>query len=294
MTTLVVLGSGVYAQELEPRAYTNTPVGLNFLTAGYAYSSGGVATDPALPIKDAHLHIHSAILAYARSLNVWGTSGKVDVVLPYAWLSGSAEVAGQPREREVSGFADPRLRFSVNLYGAPALSVEEFASYKQGLIVGASLQVGIPLGQYDSEKLVNLGTNRWSVKLELGISKAWGRLTQEATAGVTFYTANDDFFGGKHRTQEPLYSLQGHLSYTLSPGMWLGLDGTYYTGGRTPTDSVQDNNFQGNTRLGVTFALPVNRHNSIKLYASTGVSTRTGSNFDTVGIAWQYRWGGGF
>ena len=108
------------------------------------------------------------------------------------------------------------------------------------------------------------------------------------------YTANDDFFGGKHRTQEPLYSLQGHLSYTLSPGMWLGLDGTYYTGGRTPTDSVQDNNFQGNTRLGVTFALPVNRHNSIKLYASTGVSTRTGSNFDTVGIAWQYRWGGGF
>jgi hypothetical protein len=294
VATLVALGSGADAQELEPRAYTNTPVGLNFLIAGYAYSSGGVATDPALPIKDAHLHIHSAILAYARSLSVWGTSGKVDVVLPYAWLSGSAEVVGQPREREVSGFADPRLRFSVNLYGAPALSVEEFASYKQDLIVGASLQVGLPLGQYDSEKLVNLGTNRWSVKPELGISKAWGPLTLEATAGVTFYTTNDDFFGGKRRTQEPIYSLQGHLSYTLRPGMWVGLDGTYYTGGRTTTDGVQDNNFQGNTRLGVTFALPVNRHNSIKLYASTGVSTRTGGNFDTVGIAWQYRWGGGF
>jgi len=294
MRAQVALGSAVYAQELEPRAYTNTPVGLNFLIAGYAYSSGGVATDPSVPVKDAHLHIHSAFLAYARSLNVWGTSGKVDAVLPYAWLSGSAEVVGQPREREVSGFADPRLRFSVNLYGAPALSVEEFASYKQDLIVGASLQVGIPLGQYDSEKLVNLGTNRWSVKPELGISKAWGRLTLEAAAGVTFYTANDDFFGGKHRTQEPLYSLQGHLSYTFSPGIWLGLDGTYYTGGRTTTDGVQDNNFQGNTRLGVTFALPVNRHNSIKLYASTGVSTRTGGNFDTVGILWQYRWGGGF
>ena len=294
VTTLVALGSGADAQELEPRAYTNTPVGLNFLIAGYAYSSGGVATDPALPIKDAHLHIHSAILAYARSLNVLGTSGKVDVVLPYAWLSGSAEVVGQPREREVSGLADPRLRFSVNLYGAPALSVEEFTSYKQDLIVGASLQVGIPLGQYDSEKLVNLGTNRWSVKPELGISKAWGRLTIEASGGITFYTTNDDFFGGKSRAQEPLYSLQGHLSYNFSPGMWVGLDGTYYTGGRTTTDGVQDNNFQGNTRVGVTFALPVNRYNSIKLYASTGVSTRTGGNFDTLGIAWQYRWGGGF
>ena len=294
VTTLVAMGSGADAQELEPRAYTNTPVGLNFLIASYAYSSGGVATDPSVPVKDAHLHIHSTFLAYARSLNVWGTSGKVDAVLPYAWLSGSAEVVGQVQEREVSGFADPRLRFSVNLYGAPALSVEEFASYKQDLIVGASLQVGIPLGQYDSEKLVNLGTNRWSFKPELGVSKAWGRLTLEAAAGVTFYTANDDFFGGQHRTQEPLYSLQGHLSYTFSPGLWLGLDGTYYTGGRTTTDGVQDNNFQGNTRLGVTFALPVNRHNSIKLYASTGVSTRTGGNFDTVGILWQYRWGGGF
>ena len=294
VTTLVALGSGADAQELEPRAYTNTPIGLNFLIAAYAYSSGGVATDPALPIKDAHLHIHSAILAYARSLNVLGTSGKVDVVLPYAWLSGSAEVVGQPREREVSGLADPRLRFSVNLYGAPALSVEEFTSYKQDLIVGASLQVGIPLGQYDSEKLVNLGTNRWSVKPELGISKAWGRLTIEASGGITFYTTNNDFFGGKSRSQEPIYSLQGHLSYNFSRGMWVGLDGTYYTGGRTTTDGVKDNNFQGNTRVGVTFALPVNRYNSIKLYASTGVSTRTGGNFDTLGIAWQYRWGGGF
>ena len=294
VTTLVALGSGADAQELEPRAYTNTPIGLNFLIAAYAYSSGGVATDPALPIKDAHLHIHSAILAYARSLNVLGTSGKVDVVLPYAWLSGSAEVVGQPREREVSGLADPRLRFSVNLYGAPALSVEEFTSYKQDLIVGASLQVGIPLGQYDSEKLVNLGTNRWSVKPALGISKACGRLTIEASGGITFYTTNDDFFGGKSRSQEPIYSLQGHLSYNFSRGMWVGLDGTYYTGGRTTTDGVKDNNFQGNTRVGVTFALPVNRYNSIKLYASTGVSTRTGGNFDTLGIAWQYRWGGGF
>jgi hypothetical protein len=290
---LAAMGGGVYAQDLEPRAYVNTPVGLNFLIAGYSYAAGGVATDPSLPLQNADLQVHSTILAYARALNVWGRSGKVDVVLPYAWLSGTAEVEGQPREREVSGLADPRLRFSVNLYGAPALALPEFASYRQDLIVGTSLQVTVPLGQYDPDKLVNIGTNRWSFKPELGISKALGPLTLELTTGVTLYTDNHNFFGGKTRAQAPIYSVQGHMSYTLGAGIWVAVDGTYYTGGRTTIDGVEGNDLQKNSRLGVTVALPVNRHTSVKLYGSTGVSTRTGSDFDAVGLFLQYRWGGG-
>ena len=202
------MGAGAYAQDLEPRAYVNTPVGLNFLIAGYGYMAGGVATDPALPLENADIKVQSALLAYARALDVWGMSGKVDVVVPYAWLSGSADVMGQPREREVSGFADPRLRFSVNLYGAPALSLQEFANYRQDLIIGASLQVSAPLGQYDADKLVNIGTNRWSFKPELGIGKALGPLRLEHSTGVTLYTDNHDFFGGKTRAQAPIYSVQ--------------------------------------------------------------------------------------
>jgi hypothetical protein len=293
VTSLMATGSGVSAQDLEPRAYVNTPVGLNFLLAGYGYLAGGVAIDPSLPLQNADLQVHSALLAYARALNVWGKSGKVDVVVPYAWLSGTAELAGQPREREVSGLVDPRLRFSVNLYGAPALSLQEFASYKQDLIIGASLQVSAPLGQYDADKVVNLGTNRWSFKPELGISKAVGPLTLELTTGVTLYTDNHDFFGGKTRAQAPIYSVQGHVSYTVGAGIWVALDGTYYTGGRTTVDGVEGDDLQKNTRLGVTVALPVNRHTSVKLYGSTGVSTRTGSDFDAAGILLQYRWGGG-
>jgi hypothetical protein len=293
LVVTALAASGAYGQDLEPRAYANTPTGLNFLIAGYGYLTGGVATDPSLPLQNADLQVHSALLAYARALDVWGTSGKVDVIVPYAWLSGSADVMGQPRERTVSGFADPRLRFSVNLYGAPALSLQEFAHYRQGLIIGASLQVSAPLGQYDADKLVNIGTNRWSFKPEVGISKAWGPLTLELATGVTLYTDNDDFFGGKTRAQAPIYSVQGHVSYTLGAGIWVAVDGTYYTGGRTTIDGVEGNDLQKNTRLGVTMALPVNRYTSVKLYASTGVSTRTGSDFDVVGIAWQYRWGGG-
>jgi hypothetical protein len=290
---LASLGTGAYAQDLEPRAFVNTPVGLNFLLVGYGYAAGGVATDPSLPLQNADLQVHSALLAYARSLDVWGKSGKVDVVVPYAWLSGSADFEGQPREREVSGFANPRLRFSVNLYGAPALSLQEFASYKQDLIIGASLQVSPPLGQYDADKLVNIGTNRWFFKPELGISKALGPLTLELTTGVTFYIDNHDFLGGKTRAQAPIYSVQGHVSYSVGSGIWVAVDGTYYTGGRTTVDGVEGDDLQKNSRLGVTVALPVNRHTSAKLYGSTGVSTRTGSNFTAGGLLIQYRWGGG-
>src|SRR5262249_43735897 len=128
---LATWGTVARAQDLEPRAYANTPVGLNFLIAGYAFSEGGVATDPSLPLKDGSLNVHGAILAYARSLDVWRRSGKVDVVLPYAWASGSAVAFGRRRQRDVNGFGDPRIRFSLNFYGAPALSLEEFAAYHQ-------------------------------------------------------------------------------------------------------------------------------------------------------------------
>jgi hypothetical protein len=201
---------------------------------------------------------------------------------PTFWVSpGSARCLASP------------TRDSVSPSTSTALSLQQFASYRQDLIIGASLQVSAPLGQYDADKLVNIGTHRWSFKPELGISKAWGPLTLELTTGVTFYTDNHDFLGGKTRTQAPIYSVQGHVSYSLRPGLWVALDGTYYTGGRTTVDGVEGNDLQKNTRLGVTVALPVNRYISIKLSGSTGVSTRTGSDFDALGLFWQYRWGGG-
>ena len=282
-----------HAQEMEPRSYSNTPVGLNFLIAGYAYTQGGVAFDTSLPLTNPDLTTSSAVLAYGRVLDLWGKSAKLNVILPYTDLSGSADFAGQPVERNVSGFADPIFKLSVNLYGAPALSLKEFAGYEQDLILGASLRVTAPLGQYDDTRVVNLGANRWSFKPELGISKALGPWTLEATAAVTLFTDNEDFFGGNDRSQDPLYSLEGHVIYGASSGIWGSLDATYFTGGRTTLNGERGNDLQQNWRLGGTLAFPVDRHNSIKLYASSGVSARTGNDFDLVGIAWQHRWGAG-
>lgn len=287
------VGVEVHAGEIEPRTYVNTPVGINFLLAGYAYTDGGLSTPASSPIKDAQLTMNTGVLAYARTLDVWGKSGKLDVIVPYSDLSGSALFLGQPRERNVSGFNDPLFRFSVNFYGAPALSLEEFANYQQDVIIGASVQVSTPLGQYDKAKLVNLGNNRWFLKPDIGISKTWGVFTLELSAGAFFFTSNDDYLGGKTLKQDPLVTTQVHASYNLGRGVWAALSWTYDYGGRTTIDGVRSDVFYSNSRMGATLALPVNRNNSIKLFASSSLHTSAGTGFDLVGIVWQYRWGKG-
>jgi outer membrane putative beta-barrel porin/alpha-amylase len=290
----VLMVANAKAQDAEPRSYTNTPVGLNFLIAGYVYSQGKIPFDPSSSITDAEFHTHTGALAYVRSLDVWGKSAKFDVILPYSSFSGNGLLDSQPRERAMSGFGDPRFRFSINLFGAPALSVNEFANYKQDLVIGVSLQVSAPLGQYDNSKLLNLGNNRWSFRPEVGVSKTWGPWIVEVAPSVTFFTDNTDFNNGSTFAQAPIYLVRGSIIYNFPSGVWVSLDGTYFTGGHTTLNGVRDDNEQTNTRAGLTLALPVDRYNSIKLNASTGISTRTGSEFSAVGVAWQYRWGAGY
>jgi hypothetical protein len=267
-------------------------VGVNFLIAGYAYTRGDLESN-SLPLTDANLRTSNAVLAYARALDLWGLSGKFDAVMPYTWLSGSAKYQGGPVDRVVNGFANPAFRLSVNLYGAPAVNLEEFSRYHQDFIVGAGLRVWVPLGQYDDTRLVNIGTNRWAFKPEVGVSKVFDNWTLEAQAAVTLYTDNDDFFGGHTRSQAPLYSMQGHVIYSFPHGIWASLDATWYAGGRSTLDGVLSSDLQRNWRVGATLAFPVDRYRSVKFYASNGVSARTGNNYDLVGVAWQTRWGGG-
>ena len=281
------------AQDIEPRAYSNAPIGVNFLVAGYAYTQGALSFDPALSLTDADLRTNNAVIGYARVLNLGGKSGIFDVTLPYTFLSGEAIYEGEPVERQVDGMSNPAFRLSWNFYGAPAMGLGEFRTWQQDLVIGASLRVSAPWSQYDSSRLVNIGTNRWSFKPELGISKTLGQWTVEGQLAATIYTENDDFFGGNTRKQDPIYSAQAHTIYGFKSGKWASFDLTWFGGGRTTFNGVDKQDLQQNWRLGATFAVPVNRKNSVKFYASSGVSDRTGNSYDLIGIVWQYRWGGG-
>ena len=150
------------AQELEPGAYSVSPVGVNFLVATYNFSGGDVTFDPALPVEDAEATIHTTVFAYVRSVNVFGRSGNVGIVAPYSVGHVEGLYIGELAEVDRSGFRDPLVRFAVNLYGAPAMNLKGFASYRQRTNIGVSLVAALPLGEYDPTKLINLGSNRFS------------------------------------------------------------------------------------------------------------------------------------
>lgn len=281
------------AQELEPGAYSVSPVGVNFLVATYNLSGGDVTFDPALPVENAEATIHTAVFAYVRSVGVFGRSGNVAIVAPYSGGNVEGLYIGELVEVDRSGFRDPMVRFAVNLYGAPAMDLKGLGSYRQRTNIGVSLVAALPLGEYDPTKLINLGSNRFSFKPEIGLSRALGKWTLELYGGVWLFTDNQDFYGGKTREQAPLGSVQVHVLYTIKPRMWLAFDANFYSGGRTKVDGQPNLDFQKNSRTGATFSFPLGPRQSLKLAYSRGAYTTVGADFTALVAAFQYLWGAG-
>jgi hypothetical protein len=284
--------SHVAAQDLEPRAFSPAPVSVNFAALGYAYSFGNVLLDPSIPVEDGTGTVHALAGAYVRTFSFLGMSAKADAIVPFAFGDWEGKLAGQDTTRSATGFGDPSIRLSVNFVGAPALEIPRFLTYRQGTVVGASLRVTVPVGQYDQDRLVNLGSNRWTFVPRVGVSQRLGHWTLEGVAAVWLFTRNPDFLGTT-LDQDPLWAVQGSVAYVFDSGAWIAADGGWGVGGRTEVNAVPGNEEQKNTRFGVSFAYPLTRRASLKLAWVGSVSTRLGTDFDTIGLLYQYRWGGG-
>lgn len=278
------------AQEMEPRAYSPSPVGMTFVGLAWQRSSGGVTTDPTLPVTNLDAEIDGATLGAMRTFALGGRSASVSLALPYAWADVSGEVFEQARSVERTGFADARLRLSVNLAGAPAMDRRQFAMRAPTTTLGASLNVSLPTGEYRSDKLINLGTNRWAVRPEIGLYHPIGPWSLEFSAGLWLFADNDDFLGDSRREQDPITTIQAHVGYTFRPQLWLAADATWYRGGETTVDGVHNSDLQKTSRIGLTLSLPLMRGHSLKLAWSDGMATRIGGDFTTWTATWQYGW----
>jgi len=279
----------VSAQDLDPRAYARAPVDATVLIAGFNYTYGSVILDPTLPIKDLEAKVSSPMLGVVRTFSLFGLTSQAFVVLPYSWVQASGKVFGEDSSITRSGFGDMRFRISTLFLGAPAATLEEFTKSSPQTVLGASLTVITPTGQFFSNKLINLGTNRWSFKPEIGLSylvtKQW---YIDLYAGVWFFTVNNSFFPGNNvRSQDPLLTFQTHVSYNINPLMWAAIDFTYYTGGRSSVNDIYNDDRQNNSRVGATFNFPISRQSAIKLAYSTGAVIRIGGNFSTISVAFQ-------
>ena len=278
------------AQDLDPRRYTNIPIGQNFLALAVSYSEGDVNFAPTVPLTDARIRIYGPALAYLRSFSLAGNSASVDVLMPYGCVAGSAVFNGERASREVCGLGDTALRVSYNFIGARAAELREFVRQKKNTVVGASLQIGVPTGQYDADKLLNIGSNRWYIKPEIGVSIPWRKWSFEFAAGVRFFTDNDEFVGDVNLEQDPLYNIQTHVIYDFTPRQWVSLDANYFFGGDTSQDGVPSSSKQNNSRLGMTWTISLNSKHLIKFLAHTGVFGRISNDSDTFTVAWSYRW----
>jgi hypothetical protein len=286
----LLLCAPVSAQELEARAYSARPIGTNFIVANYTRLDGDVLTDPSLPITDVEAKIDIYSFGYLRSFAFLGRSASAAIVIPYVRGDIDGQVFEAQREAHRSALGDLRLRFTTNLTGDPAVGPKDFAQRKPVPTIGTSLSVVVPTGQYNPALLINVGSNRWAFKPEIGVSVPIGRWFAEASYGAWFYSDNSDFFGGHRRAQHPLSVYQVHAGYNFAPGVWLAANAAYYGGGRTVVDGIEKEDVQQNSRVGVTFSLPLAAGWSTKLAWSKGVATRIAGDFEVISVTLQYRW----
>lgn len=280
------------AQDLEPRVLSEAPTGMHVVLGSYAYSTGNVLIDNSLPLQDVETKIHSMVFAYAHSFKIWDKPTKVDAIIPYAFGDYSGVLNDMAASTTRNGLADPSFRISMTFLGAEAKPPWEFANrVKNPFRMGAVVRVRVPLGQYDPDRLVNLGTNRFALKVGLAASYTfWDKLMFELHANSWYFTKNKDYFGGNTLSQEPLLSFQTHITYLFSPKFWTALSIGRSALGETSLNGVERDDLQNNSRAGLTLSYRLAPQHSIKAATSTGVTTRYGADFTSIVFAYQYLW----
>lgn len=281
-----------YTQDLEPRFLSNMPIGGNFLVAAYGYSSGNILLDTTLPIDSLNANINSMVIGYAKSFNLFNKLAKFDLVSSYSFADYQAIVSGADTSRIDNGFGDPMIRISIILIGAPAYTPTEFVRHERKKFkLGAVLRVRAPLGKYNSDKLLNLGANRWGVKL--GMAGAYNiskKIILEGYINTWIFSANNEFFNGNTIKQDPILTAQMHLTYVFNPRMWAAVSAGKSGYGRTSVNGVEQEQNQNNTRFGMALAYRVAKQHALKVAYINGTSTRYGADFNSVILAYQFLW----
>jgi len=289
---LLIFSQFSYSQDLEPRSLSSIPTGGNFLVASYGYSQGNIMLDSSLPIEDLNSTINSGILGYANSFKLFNKLAKFDAIMSYSSGHFSGVVSKMDSSTYRYGIGDPMFRISLILIGDEVSSLNEFKNREKSKFkLGVSFRVKVPVGQYDSSKLLNLGMNRWAFKAGLSSSYIlWNRLIVEGQINSWFFTKNSDFYGGSSIYQKPLMSFQFHTSYLINSRMWASASIGRSAFGETVLNGVEKNDNQNNSRMGFTFSYKLNKSNSIKLGITSGVTTRYGADYTSVLVVYQFMW----
>lgn len=291
----LLLSLPCFAQDIEPRRWSHLPIGANFIGGAYLFSDGEITFNPVLRIEDGQFDLNTAALQYIRSFELFGKSARFDLVQTYQSGTWKGLLDGVPTSVEREGFGDTTLRFAINLYGAPPLAGKEFAAYNAATecedIIGVGLLVRLPTGEYLEDKLINLGSNRYTFTPQLGWVHNQGPWSMELSGAVSFATENDEFFKGNTLEEEAYFVGQGHLTYTFRPGLWVTGSLGYGYGGESAINGIASNDLKGNLGWALSMGIPISRTVGIKLaYIGTRTQEDTGADTDTFSVGISMMW----
>jgi len=283
------------AQELEPRRWSHLPIGTNFAGGGYAYTKADISFDPVLRIENAKMEMHTWAVQYIRTFELFQKSARIGFIQGFQEGRWTGLVDGVSTSIKRRGLSDSILRFATNLYGAPPLKGKEFAAYRARVnvetIVGTALVVQLPTGEYKDDKLINLGTNRFTFRPQLGVVHNRGKWSMELTGEVWLYTDNDDFFNGNKLEQDPLYTLQTHLVYTFRPGLWAAAGAGYAYGGETTVNGEEKNDRKENLAWELSLGYPIMHQLGVKVaYLGTRSQKSVGQDTDSIAAGFSIFW----
>jgi len=289
-----VLTESADAQDLEPRRWNHIPTDQYIVGLGYSYTEANIYFNPAFKIVDGSARLNSFALGGIRTFDLAGKSARISLLLPYTSGRWSGNVDDEYQVIQRRGMGDPRLRFSVNLYGAPALKGQEFAQYRgeheTNTVIGASLAATLPLGQYYEDQLINMGNNRWSVRPQLGLVHTRGPWSYELTGSIFWFSDNNSFVDNAVLKQKTLYAAQSHLIYHFKPQFWGTLSAAYAAGGRIYIDQDKTSFEVDNWLWAAGLGFAIGKTQSLNL---TWVSGRTqnlvGRDSDNLLLAWSKR-----
>jgi hypothetical protein len=286
---LVLAPAVVVAQELSPRAYWPAPVGTKVLVTGYSYSSGDVLLDPTIPIYGVDSRIGTVFLGYVQTLALAGRNANLLLEAPYSWGVTRGFLDDTQARAEFAGLNDLSATLSVNLLGAPAMTREDFQQLRAEPrpILGMSFKLVPPTGYYQSDRFINVGSNRWAGRLQLGaILPLRPRWLLEMDAGVWLFGDDDDYPGGR-REQDPIYAFEAHLVHRFRPGLWFSFDANWFTGGQQTIGGEEREDLQRNIRLGATVAVPFRGRHAVRFGFSTSARTRSGSDSEHLLVSYN-------
>jgi hypothetical protein len=282
------------AQFTDPHTYDNSPVGINQMTIGYGYAHANASIDSSLVLTGAKLNLNAGILDYTRGFSFFRRYAWAEASVPIAGLAG--EVTGTRIQGSVTGVGDAAFVFGTLLKGGPALSVQDFDAYEPTTTLGASVTVTAPTGLYHADRILNLGSHRWSVKPEIAVAHPFGRNHNwevEGYANASFFSDNTAYHGRETLRQRPIPGFEGHLSYSFTSNIWVSLDSRYSFIGNTILDGTDQDNPQRNLAVGSEASFSLSAKHSILLLFAKGVLHRNGPAYTDFSVRYLYSWGRG-